>query len=175
MDDLSRFCCLNPACPDHGKRGCGNLTVRARYGKHKRRLLYCKRCKARFSKRKGTPLFDCRLGDDKAAAVLAHLNDGCGVRQTERLTKVNRNTVMRLARLAGGHARAAIPLAAALALTAAAGVSAASSLTEEDALLGAATDKEIAAQIGWSWQTVGQHRRRLGIPSVGKRGRGESA
>jgi transposase-like protein len=107
MDDLSRFCCLNPRCPDHGKRGCGNLTVRARYGKHKRRLLYCKSCKARFSERKGTPLFDCRLGDDKAQAVLAHLQDGCGVRQTERLAGVNRNTVMRLARLAGDHARAA--------------------------------------------------------------------
>ena len=27
MDDLSRFCCQNPDCPDHGKRGAGNLTV----------------------------------------------------------------------------------------------------------------------------------------------------
>src|SRR5262245_4301646 len=107
MDDLSRFCCLNRDCPDHGKRGAGNLTVRDRYGKHLRRLLYCKSCKARFSERKGTPLFDCRLDQDKARAVLEHLQDGCGVRQTERLAGVNRNTVMRLARLAGEHARAA--------------------------------------------------------------------
>jgi transposase-like protein len=107
MEDLSHFCCLNPECPDHGKRGTGNLSVRARYGPQKRRLLYCKSCKARFSERKGTPLFDCRLGDDKAQAVLAHLQDGCGVRQTERLAGVNRNTVMRLARLAGDHAKAA--------------------------------------------------------------------
>jgi LacI family transcriptional regulator len=107
MDDLSLFCCLNPACPDRGKRGSGNLTVRGRYGRHKRRLLYCKSCKARFSERKGTPLFDCRLDEAKAQAVLAHLQDGCGVRQTERLAGVNRNTVMRLGRLAGGHAKAA--------------------------------------------------------------------
>jgi LacI family transcriptional regulator len=107
MDELSTFCCLNPECPDRGKRGFGNLSVRARYGKSQRRLLYCKSCKARFSERKGTPLFDCRLGDDKAQSVLAHLNDGCGVRQTERLAGVNRNTVMRLARLAGSHAKAA--------------------------------------------------------------------
>jgi LacI family transcriptional regulator len=107
VDDLSHFCCLNPECPDRGKRGAGNLTVRARYGKQRRRLLYCKSCKARFSERKGTPLFDCRLGDDKARSVLAHLQDGCGVRQTERLAAVNRNTVMRLARLAGDHAKAA--------------------------------------------------------------------
>jgi transposase-like protein len=107
MDDLSRFCCLNPDCADHGKRGAGNLTVRDRYGPHRRRLLYCRICKARFSERKGTPLFDCRLDESKAQAVLAHLSDGCGVRQTERLAGVNRNTVMRLGRRAGDHARAA--------------------------------------------------------------------
>src|SRR5262245_3219312 len=77
MDDhLSRFCCLNPGCPDHGQRGHGNLTACARYGKHQRRLLYCKSCKARFSERKGTPLFGSHLPDDKALAVLAHLADG---------------------------------------------------------------------------------------------------
>jgi hypothetical protein len=27
MDDLACFCCLNPSCPDYGKRGHGNLTV----------------------------------------------------------------------------------------------------------------------------------------------------
>jgi hypothetical protein len=42
-EDLSRFCCLNEQCPAHGKRGLGNLTVCARYGKDKqRRLLYCR-------------------------------------------------------------------------------------------------------------------------------------
>ena len=62
MDDLSRFCCLNSDCPDHGKRGAGNLTVTGRYGPGKaRRMLRCRTCKARFSERKGTPLFDARL------------------------------------------------------------------------------------------------------------------
>jgi hypothetical protein len=61
-EDLSRFCCLNEHCPDHGRRGAGNLTVCARYGKDgRRRMLYCRSCKARFSERKGTPLFDSRL------------------------------------------------------------------------------------------------------------------
>ena len=104
-DDLSRFCCQNPDCPDHGRRGRGNLTVCARYGKHQRRLLYCKTCKYRFSERKGTPLFDSRLPDDKALAVLAHLADGCGARQTGRLVKVGKNTVTRFGLLAGEHAR----------------------------------------------------------------------
>jgi hypothetical protein len=62
MDDLSRFCCLNSDCPEHGKRGAGNLTVTGRYGaRNERRMLRCKACKARFSERKGTPLFDSRL------------------------------------------------------------------------------------------------------------------
>ena len=46
-EDLSRFCCQNEDCPDHGKRGAGNLTVCGRYGKDKqRRMLYCRTCKA---------------------------------------------------------------------------------------------------------------------------------
>jgi transposase-like protein len=105
MDDLSRFCCLNRDCPDAGQRGHGNLTVSHHYGPHRRRLLRCRTCKSRFSERKGTPLFDTRLPADKAVAVLRHLADGCGVRQTSRLVGVNRNTVLRFGLQAGGHAR----------------------------------------------------------------------
>jgi LacI family transcriptional regulator len=82
-DDLGRFCCLNPDCPDHGKRGHGNLTVPLRYGPGQtRRLLRCSTCKARFSERKGTPLFDARLPTDTAIAVLAHVAEGVGTRKT---------------------------------------------------------------------------------------------
>src|SRR5262245_7486741 len=105
MDDLTCFCCLSPDCPDYGKRGAGNLTVCARYGQYQRRLLYCKTCKARFSERKGTPLFDSRLPPNKARAVLEHVADGCGVRQTGRLAGVSRATVARLSRKAGTHAQ----------------------------------------------------------------------
>ena len=106
MDDLSRFCCLNSDCPEHGKRGAGNLTVTSRYGPEKeRRMLRCSACKARFSERKGTPLFDSRLPPEKVESVLEHIAEGCGVRQTGRLCKVNRGTVGRLSRIAGEHAR----------------------------------------------------------------------
>jgi transposase-like protein len=105
MDDLARFCCQNPGCPDYGKRGHGNLTVPMRYGTHQRRLLRCRTCKTRFSERKGTPLFDSRLPEDKALAILEHLAEGCGVRKTGRLVKVNKNTVGRYSLLAGDHAR----------------------------------------------------------------------
>lgn len=107
MDDLSRFCCLNPSCPDLGKRGHGNLTVTARYGPGKsRRMLRCRTCKTRFSERKGTPLFDARLPGEKVAAVLAHVAEGVGTRKTARLTGVHTDTVTRYTRLAGDHAEA---------------------------------------------------------------------
>jgi LacI family transcriptional regulator len=105
-EDLSHFCCQNQRCPDHGKRGLGHLTVCARYGKdRRRRMLYCRTCKARFSERKGTPLFGSQLTEVKALSIFEHLAERTGVRATARLVKVNRNTVVRYSRLAGDHAR----------------------------------------------------------------------
>jgi LacI family transcriptional regulator len=107
MDDLSRFCCLNSDCPDHGKRNAGNLTVTSRYGPDKsRRMLRCRTCKDRFSERKGTPLFGTHLDPETVGSVLEHIAEGCGVRQTGRLCKVDRKTVARYGRRAGEHARA---------------------------------------------------------------------
>jgi transposase-like protein len=105
MDDLSRFCCLNSLCHEHGKRDAGNLTVSHRYGPGRaRRMLRCRACKARFSERKGTPLFGSHLPTEKALSVLHHITEGNGVRKTGRLTGVNRATVARYGRKAGAHA-----------------------------------------------------------------------
>src|SRR4051794_29690658 len=105
MDDLARFCCLNSECPEHGQRGAGNLTVTGRYGPGKqRRMLRCRTCKARFSERKGTPLFDARLPAERVNDVLAHVAEGVGTRKTARLTGVSKDTVTRYTRLAGDHA-----------------------------------------------------------------------
>src|SRR5258708_19334233 len=93
-EDLSRFCCLNQRCPDHGRRGAGNLTVCARYGKDgRRRMLYCRSCKARFSERKGTPLFGSQLTEEQAVAIFEHLPDRNAVRATPPRLKVHPTTV----------------------------------------------------------------------------------
>lgn len=106
MDDLSKFCCQNPKCADYGKRGADNLIVNMWYGSQKQwRLLKCRTCKERFSERKGTPLFDSRLPEEKVIAVLSHLAEGCGVRKTSRLLGVNKDTITRYALRSGGHAR----------------------------------------------------------------------
>jgi transposase-like protein len=67
-------------------------------------MLACRTCQQRFSERKGTPLFDTRLAEDKAVSVLQHIQEGCGVRKTSRLVGVNKNTVVRLSVQAGRHA-----------------------------------------------------------------------
>ena len=108
MEDLDLFCCQNASCPDYGLRGRGNLRAAFRYGPDKqRRMLACRTCRRRFSERKGTALFGTRLPHDKALAVFRHLQDGCGVRQTARLSGVDKDTVVRYALQAGRHARQA--------------------------------------------------------------------
>jgi transposase-like protein len=104
-EDLARFCCQNPDCPDHGKRGLGNLRICFRYGPQQRRMLACRTCQTRFSERKGTPLFDSRLPDRQVVSVLDHVAEGIGVRKTSRLVGVNKDTVVRYSLLAGEHAR----------------------------------------------------------------------
>ena len=105
MDDLTKFCCQNPDCSDFGKRRQDNLRVCFCYGTNKqRRMLACRTCQERFSERKGTPLFDTRLPEDKVVAVLQHIAEGCGVRKTGRLVGVNKDTVVRYSVLAGNHA-----------------------------------------------------------------------
>ncbi len=106
MDDLKSFCCQNPPCRDHGKRGLGTLRVCFRNGPNKqRRVLACRTCRQRFSERKGTPRYRAKLPEDKALSVLQHVPESCGVRQTSRLVGVTKNTVLRLAVLAGQHAQ----------------------------------------------------------------------
>ena len=106
MDDLARFCCQHTECSDYGKRDAGNLSVCDHYGPNKqRRMLYCATCKSRFSERKGTPLFGARLPEKDIVSLLAHIDEGCGVRKTSRLIGVNKNTVVRYSLLAGQHAK----------------------------------------------------------------------
>src|SRR5215212_8407942 len=101
MDDLTAFCCQNPACADYGPRGRDTLRVGFRYGPGKqRRMLVGRTCQARFSERRGTALFAVRLPPERAVAVFDHPREGCGVRQTGRLLGVDKDTVGRYARKA---------------------------------------------------------------------------
>jgi transposase-like protein len=103
---IERFFCHNPVCPDHGKRGHGNLYFRGWSGRGKKiRRAYCRTCKKSYSERKGTALERSRLPPGKAVSVLGHVREGVGVRATSRLTGVARDTVSRYVALAGDQAK----------------------------------------------------------------------
>lgn len=107
MRPLEQFCCQNSECPQYGKRGAGNLTVCGWSNRRKTiRQLYCRVCKARFSERKGTPLYYAKLPVERVLSILEHVQEGCGVRQTGRLAKVSKDTANRYVWLAGEHAAA---------------------------------------------------------------------
>lgn len=107
--DLSQFTCPNLACAYHGKsppEG-GKLWVDQRRGPAKEiRLLRCGHCRKTFSERRGTALQEARLPAAEVENIVAHLQEGCGIRRTARLTGHARSTVARYAVVAGAHARA---------------------------------------------------------------------
>lgn len=106
MRSRDQLCCQNSQCTLYGQRGQGNLSVCGWIGKNKTiRQLYCRACKARFSERKGTPLYNAKLPTEKVVAILDHVREGCGVRQTGRLVGVSKNTANRYIWLAGDHSR----------------------------------------------------------------------
>jgi len=103
---LAELCCVNPECPDSGRRDHGNLSVRTGKGGGCWRILYCRTCKTEFSERKGTALFGTKLPPDKIVAVAEHLKEGCGIRKTSRLTGVSKTGVTSIAVRLGLHAHA---------------------------------------------------------------------
>ena len=102
--DLATLACVNPECQRFRLTGQDNLTVRKVYGQDHIRLLRCRTCGEEFSERRGTALFNTKVAEERAASVVDHLGEGCGVRATARLAHVSKDTVARLLRMAGRHA-----------------------------------------------------------------------
>jgi len=108
MRPIEDFCCQNSDCALYGQKGQGNIRQKGWSSKKQGiRTLICKTCGVRFSERKGTALYTSRLPTEKALSVLKHLQEHCGIRQTSRLTGVNKDAVNRLALIAGRHAEKA--------------------------------------------------------------------
>lgn len=97
--------CVNEDCEKYGVKGEGNITLRRKYGAEGIRFLRCLVCKRQFSERSATPLFKFRLPKAKVIEVVKHLAEGIGARKTHRLTGVGRETVNRIVRAVGKHAK----------------------------------------------------------------------
>ena len=103
--DLATLACVNAECQYVERPGQGNLTIRKVYGKDRLRLLRCCKCREEFSERRNTALFNTKISEAKAEDVLDHLDEGCSVRATSRLTKTAKVTVARLLKVSGRHAQ----------------------------------------------------------------------
>jgi len=100
---LDSLACVNVRCELYGQAGQGNLTVRKVYGKDRIRYLRCCVCRAEFSERKQTALWNTKVSEAKAVAVGEHLAEGCSLKGTARLVKVDPSTVRRLNQRLGEH------------------------------------------------------------------------
>jgi len=100
---LESLACVNPDCDLYGQKGGTNLIIRKVYGQDQIRYLRCRCCQQEFSERKNTALWNSKIPEAKAISVAEHLADGCGIKSTARLVKVDSSTVRRLNRKAGRH------------------------------------------------------------------------
>lgn len=103
---LETLACINQQCALYGQRGQNNLTVRKRYGKDGIRYLRCQCCGTEFSERKGTALWNTKVSEAKADAVAEHLAEGCSLKGTARLAKVDASVVRRLKARVGEQGKA---------------------------------------------------------------------
>ena len=103
--DLATLACVNVECQYFGRPHQGNLAIRKVYGQDRTRLLRCSQCREEFSERRNTALFNTKVSETKAEEVIDHLDEGCSVRATSRLTKAAKATVARLLKVSGRHAQ----------------------------------------------------------------------
>jgi IS1 family transposase/transposase-like protein len=103
---LETLACVNERCESYGQKGQNNLTVRKIYGKDGIRYLHCQCCGKEFSERKRTALWNTKVTEEKAIAVAEHLGEGCSLKATARLVKVNASVVRRLNGKLGEHGQA---------------------------------------------------------------------
>lgn len=95
--------CPYENCSDYGIAG-KNIVFVTKYGKEKTQNLFkCKTCKRTFSERRGTPLHNCKLPDEKVYQIIRCLSEGAGVRATGRIVGVNKDTVEYVIERVGTH------------------------------------------------------------------------
>ena len=100
---LSLYCPFED-CKDHERSGKGNIVFIRKYGEGKTQNLFkCKTCGRTFSERRGTPLFNCKLREEKVYQIVKCLGEGNGVRATARIVGVDKDTVGSVIERVGEH------------------------------------------------------------------------
>jgi transposase-like protein/IS1 family transposase len=83
-------------CPN-----CNKLSKKNGKDRHGNQRFKCLSCGKRFSEQKDKPLGNMYLSEEEALACLNLLVEGCSIRSIERITDVNRNTILSLLETVG--------------------------------------------------------------------------
>lgn len=82
-------------------QNCNGLTKKFGKDRKGQQRYRCLVCTVTFIEAKPRPLGKMILAEEKAIAVIHHLAEGCSIRSTERLTGVNRDTILDLLTVMG--------------------------------------------------------------------------
>jgi transposase-like protein len=94
--ETAGFFCPNESCPDHGKKGMGNIILYNKYGRDNRRLLKCRTCSFKFSERRNTFFFGLHTKEPKIREVIMYLLEGRSFRETAATAGLDKDTVFRI-------------------------------------------------------------------------------
>lgn len=97
---------VNERCELYGQTGQHHLGVRKTYGQDDIRYLRCSDGGAEFSERKNRALWNTSVSEARAVSVAEHLSEGCSLKATSGLAKVDISVVRRLKRKVGEHGEA---------------------------------------------------------------------
>ena len=103
MQESEKYFCPNPSCGDYQVSGKGNINIHFGYGKGKRRMLYCRTCKGRFSEKKCTAFFRTKYSSGTIGEIIRLAAEGNGVRATARILGLDKNGVNRVILKTGKH------------------------------------------------------------------------
>ena len=77
-------------------QACGSETKKHGKDRDGHQRYRCLSCKKTFIEAYDRPLGDMRLPIEKALSVMQHLVEGCSIRSTERITGVEKRTILSL-------------------------------------------------------------------------------
>jgi transposase-like protein len=98
VDPHAQFC-HNPACPDRGQAGKGNIKVHS----HKERRFVCRSCNKTFAASTGTPLYRLHKERPLFVTVITLLAHGCPLQAIVAAFKLDERTVAAWQHKAGCH------------------------------------------------------------------------
>jgi transposase-like protein len=108
IENLKFYSCPNKSCSQYGLIDAGNISVRCKYGKNDRTMLYCRTCGQRFSATRETAFFGSHLSSEIIKQIIRHAAEGVGVRATARLLKMDKDTVDNVVLRVGRHCAEAL-------------------------------------------------------------------